>query len=196
MYFFLVKSHFIQIFIHHNNRRQVLWVAVKSCPVLHFSTVIFSSPSWSLILTLLSVENWVPLKPVLEARGHEGCCTFSWNVVVVNASEESHTWSRFFFLKRHRYYFIIVKCFIRVSHAKSTFAKLFLMIASFDDPVALIWNACFLHLWYNTSKHDHMHSYSNLSSDLLNPTWPTLARLPAGFKYSFLTVKHVPNSGN
>jgi hypothetical protein len=39
--------------------------AVKSCPVLYFSVVIFSGgPSGSLSQALFSVKNWVPLKSV------------------------------------------------------------------------------------------------------------------------------------
>jgi hypothetical protein len=74
--------------------------AVKSCPVLHFSVVIFSGPSGSLMPTLSSVENWVPLKPVLGgvrdvARTHYPSCTdsikpslqFLCYFVVLDASE-------------------------------------------------------------------------------------------------------------
>jgi hypothetical protein len=82
--------------------------AVKSCPVLHFSVVIFSGPSGSLIPALLSVENWVPIKPVLGgvrdvARIHYLSCTdsikpslqFLCYFVVINASEESLCFQNF-----------------------------------------------------------------------------------------------------
>jgi hypothetical protein len=76
--------------------------AVKCCPVLHFSVVIFSGPSGSLMPAPLSVENWVPLKPVLGgvrvvAFIHYLSCTdsikpslqFLCNFVGINASEGS-----------------------------------------------------------------------------------------------------------
>jgi hypothetical protein len=76
--------------------------AVKSCTVLPFSTVNFSSPSGSLMPALLSIENLVPFKPVLWdltdiALIHYPSCTdsikpslqFSCNFVVINASEGS-----------------------------------------------------------------------------------------------------------
>jgi hypothetical protein len=82
--------------------------AVKSCPVLHFSVVIFSGPSGSLMPALLSVENWVPLKPVLGgvrdvALIHYHSCTdsikpslqFSCNFVVINAFEGSLCFQNF-----------------------------------------------------------------------------------------------------
>jgi hypothetical protein len=69
-------------------------------PVLHFSDV--SGPLKSLIPVLLSIGNWVPVKPVLEgvkdiARIHYPSHTdffkpsmqFSYNRVVINASKES-----------------------------------------------------------------------------------------------------------
>jgi hypothetical protein len=91
-----------QIFILHNSRCQVFVAAVESCPVLHFSDVIFFWPSGSLMPALLSVENGVSLKPVLGgvgdvARIHYPSCTysiksilqFSCHFVVINASEGS-----------------------------------------------------------------------------------------------------------
>jgi hypothetical protein len=69
---------------------------------MNFSVVIYSGPSGSgsLMPTLLSVENWVPLKPVLGgvravALIHYPSCTdsikpslqFSSNFVAINASE-------------------------------------------------------------------------------------------------------------
>jgi hypothetical protein len=70
--------------------------------VLHFSVVYFSGSSGSLMPAQLSVENWVPLKPVLGvvrdvAFIHYPSCTdsikpslqFSCNFVVINASEGS-----------------------------------------------------------------------------------------------------------
>jgi hypothetical protein len=75
---------------------------VKSCAVLHFSVVIFG-PSGPLILTLESVEYWVPPKPVLwdvrnVALFHHPSFTdsikpslqFLCNFIVVEASEGSH----------------------------------------------------------------------------------------------------------
>jgi hypothetical protein len=53
------------IFILHNSRCQVLCGSCKSCLVLHLSVVIFFGPSGTLMPALLSVENLVPLKPVL-----------------------------------------------------------------------------------------------------------------------------------
>jgi hypothetical protein len=82
----------------------------KSCPVLHFSVVIFSGPSGSLMPALLSVENLVPLKPVLGgmrdiALIHNPCkdsiklrLQFSCNFVVSNAPEGSLCFQIFFTL--------------------------------------------------------------------------------------------------
>jgi hypothetical protein len=96
-----------QIFILHNSRCQVLCGNCKSCPVLHFSVVVFF---WSFGIIyastikcwLLFIKNWVPLKLVLwvmrdVARIHYPSCTdsikpnlqFSCNFVLINASEWS-----------------------------------------------------------------------------------------------------------
>jgi hypothetical protein len=58
-------SLFYQKFIHHNSRCQVLCGSRKRCPEIHFNVVIFSGSSNLLSPALLSVESWVPLKPVL-----------------------------------------------------------------------------------------------------------------------------------
>jgi hypothetical protein len=75
---------------------------VKSFPEIHFSIVIYFGPSGLLMPALFSVENWVPLKPVLGyvrdvAHIHYPSCTdsikpglqLSCNFVVINASEGS-----------------------------------------------------------------------------------------------------------
>jgi hypothetical protein len=41
----------------------------KPCSAHQSVLLYFSCPSWSLSPALLSVENWVPLKPVIEACG-------------------------------------------------------------------------------------------------------------------------------
>jgi hypothetical protein len=86
--------------------------AVKSYPVLHFSVQLlyFSGPSGSLMSARLSVENWVPLQPVLGdvrdvASIHYPSCTdsikpslqFSCNFVMIYASEGSLCFQIFFF---------------------------------------------------------------------------------------------------
>jgi hypothetical protein len=90
-----------QIFILHNSRCQVPCGSCKKLPP-YFTYVLlyFSGPSGSLMPALWSVENWVPLKPVLGgvrdvARIHYPSCTdsikpsvqFSCNFVVINASK-------------------------------------------------------------------------------------------------------------
>jgi hypothetical protein len=51
-----------------------IFAAVKSCPVPHFSVVIFFW-SFGIIMTptLLSVENWLPLKPVIGGLRDVAC---------------------------------------------------------------------------------------------------------------------------
>jgi hypothetical protein len=104
------RDHFcFQIFVLHNSMCQVPCGSRKSCPVLHFSVVIFSGPSGSLMPTLLSVKNWVPLKAVLGgvrdvALIHFPSCTdsikpslqFLYYFVVINASEGSLLFSEFY----------------------------------------------------------------------------------------------------
>jgi hypothetical protein len=98
------------IFILHNSRCQVLCGSCKKLPRTSLQLLYFSGPSGSLMPALLSVENWVPLKPVLGgvrdvARIHYRSCTdsikpslqFSWNFVVINASEGSLCFQIFIF---------------------------------------------------------------------------------------------------
>jgi hypothetical protein len=103
----MVRFHFgsfcFQIFILHNCGCQVLYGSCKMLPRTSFQCCyIFIGPSGSLMPAILSVENWVPLKPMLGdvrdvALIHYPSCTdsikrslqFSCNFVGTNASEGS-----------------------------------------------------------------------------------------------------------
>jgi hypothetical protein len=105
----LPRNHFVSRILYFTTAGVKCRVAaIKSCLVLHFSVVIFSCPSGSLMPALLSVENKVLLKPVLGdvrdvALIHYPSCTdsikpslqFFFNVVVINASEESLCFKNF-----------------------------------------------------------------------------------------------------
>jgi hypothetical protein len=76
----LPGDHFV--FILYNIRCQVLCGSCKSCPYFTLVFLYFSGPSGSLMPALISVENWVPFKPVLGgvrdvARIHYPSCTDS-----------------------------------------------------------------------------------------------------------------------
>jgi hypothetical protein len=102
----LPRDHFVSRFLYSTTAGVKCYVAaVKHCPVLHFSVHCL------LITPLLSVENWVPLAPVLGgmrdvALIHYPSYTdsinpslqFSSNFVVIHAAEGLHFVSRIFFL--------------------------------------------------------------------------------------------------
>jgi hypothetical protein len=72
----LPRDHFVSRFLCFTTAGVKCCVAaVKSCPVLHFSVVIFF---WSFgIIDASTIECWELSTAQAGARGREGCCTYS-----------------------------------------------------------------------------------------------------------------------
>jgi hypothetical protein len=76
LWLMLPRDHFVSRFLYFTTAGVKCWVAaVKSCPVLHFSVVIFF---WSFgIIGASIIKCWELSTAQAGARAREGCCTFS-----------------------------------------------------------------------------------------------------------------------
>jgi hypothetical protein len=114
-------SKFSRIFILHNSRCQVLCGSCKKIAIFTSLLLYFFGPSRSLVTAILSVEIWVPFKPVLgDVRNvahfnYLSCkdsikpsLQFSFNFVVINASEGSPFYKMFLIVSNLRAEYSIV----------------------------------------------------------------------------------------
>jgi hypothetical protein len=118
----LPKDHFVSTFLYFTTADVKSCVAaVKRCPVLHFSVVIFF---WSFgIIDASTIKCWKLSTAQAGARGRVGCCTihlstcadsikpsvkFSCNFVVINASEGSSCFKIFMWDSAGFYQLLII----------------------------------------------------------------------------------------
>jgi hypothetical protein len=80
LWLMLLRDHFVSRFLYFTTAGVKCRVAaVKSCPVLHFSVVIFF---WSFgIIDASGIKCWELSTVQAGARGREGCCTCSFSLM-------------------------------------------------------------------------------------------------------------------